>query len=200
MTTTYQQVRNMVRRELARLGHAVRRGVLGGGVSSAFLAKVAGAGGDDFENVETWQHFGFASRPPVNGEVLLVLPYGSGEGAIICAETDRAHRPSIAANEVTVYGYKSGAVQSVVYMRANGDIDLVAGTAGDVRVGAASGCEYLLLGATTMADIKAFADSVKAITPGDAAANAIALGVIKTAAIALSTSTAGWLCSIAKGK
>jgi hypothetical protein len=200
MSTTYQQIREMVQRELARIGHAVRRGVLGGGIGADTTAKVQGAGGDDFEDIETWQHFGFASRPPVSGEVLVVLPFGRDEGAIICAETDRAHRPSIAANEVAVYGYKSGSVQSKTIHRANGDIDLVAGTSRFVRVGDSSGCEFLLLGETVKADLLVAFDLIKAITPGDAAANATALGVIKGAFATLSTDTSTWLTSIAKGK
>lgn len=200
MSGTYQMVRQLVRQELQRVLNIVRRGVLGGGVGSSFTAKVQGAGDDGFEDVEVWQHYGFASRPPVSGEVLLVLPFGGGEGAIVCAETDRAHRPALAAGEVAVYGYKNGSVQGVAYFRSDGDIDLVPGTSQVVRIGGSSGCEFLLLGATTAGDIKTFADALAAITPGDAAANATALGAIKTAASLLSSDTSSWLCTAAKGK
>jgi hypothetical protein len=194
-----QQIREIVRRELQRFGLLVRRGLLGGGVSSSYYAKIQGAGDDDFEDVETWQHFGFASRPPVSGEVLMVLPFGRGEGAIVCAETDRAHRPSIAANEVSVYGYKSGSVQAVITMRAHGDIDLVPGTSQVVRVGDSSGCEFALLGESFESKLSALNTAIVALGAA-AGPDAAVINGIKAALTSFSSSSSALLASVAKVK
>jgi hypothetical protein len=142
-------VRKEVNRAVLRAGAVVRRGVLGAGLSSDSEGQVSGPGGDDFAGVESWQHFGFRSRPPTSGEVLLVCPYGRGEGAIICAEHDRAHVPSCAASEVVVYGASAGGAQALLRLRPDGSVWLVPGGASVIDAGAAgTSVDFALKGTT----------------------------------------------------
>ncbi|HHE71341.1 MAG TPA: hypothetical protein ENL34_03550 [Chloroflexi bacterium] len=137
------------KRVLALARNIVRRGVLGTAVDSDTTCQVRGAGDDGFDKLEFWQSYGFASRPPVGGEVLVVLPMGKGEGAIICAHQDRSQVPSRDANEVILYGYKAGAVQGRIRMRPDGSIRIVPGAGQTVDVGAdGTSIDFALKGTT----------------------------------------------------
>jgi phage gp45-like len=142
-----------MKRELQRLGRmvrgVVRRGLLDTAVGADSSCQVAGAGDDKFLGVEFWQTFGIASRPPVGGEVLAVMPYAGGEGAIVVASRDRSHAPAPAAGEVTIYGLKSGSVQGLIKMRSDGEIRIIPGTGKTIDAGAdGTSTNFSLLGTT----------------------------------------------------
>jgi len=149
MSGLLDMVRKEVARATLRAGAVVRRGVLGAGLSSDSEGQVSGPGGDDFAGVESWQHFGFRSRPPTSGEVLLVCPYGRGEGAVICAEHDRAHVPSCAASEVVVYGASAGGAQALLRLRPDGSVWVVPGGVSVIDAGGAgTSIDFALKGTT----------------------------------------------------
>lgn len=123
MTVT-ELVRREIRRALMQAGNVVRRGVLGAGLSSDNTAKIQGAGDDDHEGVESWQHYGFRSRPPTGAEVAMLCPGGRGEGAIAIAEHDRDHVPTCAAGETVTYGSSDATTQAELRLKAAGDVEL----------------------------------------------------------------------------
>lgn len=173
-------IRSEVAKATARAHAMVRRGVLGAGLSSDSEAKVGGPGGDDHEGIESWQHYGFRSRPPVGSEVLMVCPYGRGEGAIVCAEHDRDHVPSCAAGEVVLYGSANGTPQAEVRLGPGGDVEV---NGADVDVGATGGIN---LTPTTVVDIGGAGLSVDFMIKGT---TFILASTTLTAAIAAATTT-----------
>ena len=168
MSTLLEVIRKEVGRAVLRAGSVVRRGVLGAGLDSDSMGKVAGPGEDSFEGVESWQHYGFRSRPPVGAEVLMVSPYGRGEGAIICAEHDRDHVPSCAAGEVVVYGSGSGVTQAEVRLTSAGNVEATANAIDldpvtFVSVGAGA-TDMMLKGSAFILAMSTYAGSVASAT------------------------------------
>jgi phage gp45-like len=124
-------IRSEISRVVDRLASSiVRRGMIGTSPSSSAFMQVTGDDSSEtFESVESWQHFGFTSRPPAGGEVALLCPGGEGCGAVAVAEQDRAHRPSLAASgDVAVYG-KKGTGQPIILLDANEKILVTGGGA-----------------------------------------------------------------------
>jgi len=141
------QAQQAAERALERARGLIRRGVLQ--LEASYFCGVEAHDGETFNDVELWQQFGLASRPPAGGEILLALVGGRGEGAIGVATTDRAHRPTgLAAGDAMLYGAASGSDQAQVATRADGDIDVFPATPTDkVNIGT-QGVEAMLLGAT----------------------------------------------------
>lgn len=143
-----------VRREVARVAGsmrgAMRRGTLGTGASSSYTAQVQGIDGETWELVELWQQFGLASRPPTGGEVALAEVDGAGEGAVMVATQDRAHRPTADASEVVLYGAKAGGTQPTVRLKSTGQLKASAGgaTPGSIDLTAAGGVTIATAGGT----------------------------------------------------
>ena len=104
---------------------------------------------------------------------------GAGEGAVVVAEQDRAHRPAIAEGEVVLYGEKSTG-QALVTLRPSGEvvihaggiaggtitlsptgaITVVPGGVGLVVVGGAASVEMLAKGTTMVADMLILATGI----------------------------------------
>lgn len=167
MNTILETIRKEVRRAMSKAHEVVRRGTLGTGASSDYTAQVQGIDGETWERVEVWQQYGLASRPDTGAEVALIEPDGAGEGAVIVATQDRAHRPSCDAEETVVYGKKAtgqptvrlkptgqlvaqagGATPGNVDLTATGSIDLTPGGAGLVNVGGPTAVDFLIKGTT----------------------------------------------------
>jgi len=193
-----REINKRVDAAIGRLSRSiVRRALLASGVDATYSAQLEGDAGDVKNRHEFWQHFGFTSRPPAGGEAAMVA-FGAGEGAVVVAENDRAHRPeTLASGDAMLYAKKDGSDQASVHAKAAGNVDLNAPKT-DATVNVGGDAEFLLLGETVKANMNTFAEAVEAITPGNEAANAIALGVIKDAASALDTAIDSWLAE--KGK
>ena len=157
-----------VSRAAMKAGNSIRRAILSS-CSTDYVCAAKGPGDEPFVDVELWQQYGFASMPPAGGEVLMALPGAMGEGAIIVATQDRAHRPTPAADDVIVHGKKgtgqpeirikgtngaivitgAGATPATVTVWASGAIDVVPGTGAQVNVGSAAPVtDFMLLGTT----------------------------------------------------
>lgn len=196
---TWAHLHRELERVEARMRSVVRRGILTLAASASYFAQVEAFDGEVFDELELWQQFGLASRPPAGGEAALAKVEGRGEGAVIVATTDRAHRPSgLSEGDAALYAQQaSGGGQAQVHVKADGDIDLTPGTGQHVGVGGHD--ELLLLGETTKDDLKSFADALVGMPPtGTAVQNALALEAIRTAATSLSSSTSAWLASRGK--
>lgn len=193
-----EQVRREIERAAARWAGIVRRGILEQ-IDSDYYAQSSMSADENNDQVELWQQFGLTSMPPAGGEALLAQVDGRGEGAVAIATNDRAHRPTgLASGDTVLYAAQGGGGgQALLHAKADGDVDLTAGTGKHVNVGGDS--EALLLGETVTIDLKTFADALVSMPPsGTAVQNALALEAIRTAATALSGSTAAWLAAIGK--
>jgi len=136
MMHTVDIVERKIAKALQKASLSLRRGILKR-VNDSFFSQVEGYQGEQFDDVEVWQQFGFASRPPAGGEVLIVKIGNAGEGAIAIATTDRAHRPSdLGAGDVCIYS-TSGAGPKI-YLRASGDIELNCESGKTINVGSDS--------------------------------------------------------------
>lgn len=121
--SVYETIRREVERGLQRAGNHVRRGILSVAFGSDFFGQVRGHDGETWQDVELWQQFGLASRPPAGGEVALVELDGGSEQAVAVATQDRAHRPTTAAGEVVLHSEDDGD-QATVRMKPDGTVEV----------------------------------------------------------------------------
>ena len=125
--TLYDDITKEVRIGLRVARNMVRRGLISVAPSAAYFLQAEGHEGETFEDVELWQQYGFASRPPTGGEVALLEMDGGSEQAVAVATQDRAHRPTLAAEEAALYGAVSGGTQPTVICKPNGDVLITSG-------------------------------------------------------------------------
>jgi phage gp45-like len=153
------------------------------------LAGYAGEEGEDeqFDNVELWQQYGLASRPPEDAEVLTANLMGLGENAVAFATNSAADRPSdLVAGEVVTHGKKILTGQAQARHKPDGTLSLVAATGKFVEVG--GNAELLLKGDTVVSAMDAFCTTLGgAIDPA-----------VLGAAATLQAALASWKAS--KGK
>ena len=201
-------IRQEVQRAIQRADNVVRRVLITVAPDADYFTQATGAGDDVFDGAELWQQYGLASRPPVGGEGLMLCAGGSGEGGILVATQDRAHRPSLAASEVALHGPKASGSQATVHMRADGAVDVVPATGKTVNLGGdATACaDYLLKGTqfktnfvtTFLAAWKTALGTTTGVPldPDWIAYKASMLALVTT----LETAGAGWLSTTSKVK
>lgn len=114
-------IRMEVARALERAALIVRRGTVSSTGGSGFV-QIEGFDEERGDDVEMWQHYGFASRPPAGAEILTVKVGADAENAIAVAEASRENRPTLADGEVTIYGSSSGGSQASVKINASGEV------------------------------------------------------------------------------
>ncbi len=149
--------KDLARNAAAAATRIVRRGIIKG-VSAAGFAQVAGGTDENFDNAELWQQFGLASRPSPGGEAVVLLVDGNPDQPIVVATTNRTHRPALSVGEVSLHGELSGAEQTAVKLKADGDVDLYCWGGKYVHVGGPTGAEPLILGDTFVTNLSTFLD------------------------------------------
>lgn len=149
MADMIELARREINKAFGRATNLIRRGIITL-CSDSYFCQMEGNDGEIFDDAEYWQSFGFASRPPVDGEVLFANLGGHAEHAIAFASNDRAHRPSsLSEGDSVHYASTSGGNQSRAHAKADGNYDIVPGS-GTVNIGGNStACvDYLLKGTT----------------------------------------------------
>jgi phage gp45-like len=182
-------VKRMIAETAQRTARIIRRGIMRTGATSAFV-QVAAADGEQFDGVENWQQFGFASRPPAGTEALVLLVDGNPDQAVCTATQSRGDRPAgMAVGDACLFSAVSGSDQAAVKCLATGDVDVYCGTGDHVHIGGPTGAQEMLLGVTVRDNLLTFATACKASADVTLAAAATALEV---------AINAGWLAT--KGK
>jgi len=202
-------IRQEVQRAIQRADNVVRRVLITVAPDTDYFTQATGAGDDVFDGAELWQQYGLASRPPVGGEGLMLCAGGAGEGGILVATQDRAHRPSLAASEVALHGPKASGSQGKVHMKADGAVDVVPATGKTNNLGGdATACaDYLLKGTafdtamTTVLSSMIAAGTAWNASPKLLTDAAIYITLLAGAFTTLDAShTAGWLSTTSKVK
>ncbi len=128
---TLEALRHLVKPLAMRVANSVARGVvqLINDGKKLQLLQVGVLAGEDGDDAEHHQSYGFSSVPLAGAEAVLVYPNGDRSHPLAIAVSDRRYRPAGGApGEVTVYN-NAGAK---VTLRANGDIELQPGPLGKV--------------------------------------------------------------------
>mgnify|MGYP002639180476 CR=1 FL=1 len=109
-------------RDMAR--STARRVTMGTAASSTGTAQFQGDTDETWEGTEVWSQFGLFTRAPVGSEAALLELDGNPEGAVVVATQNRSHRPSAAANEVVLHGFKASGNQATLRLYESGKIVL----------------------------------------------------------------------------
>ena len=174
MSATAEALRT-ARAAAVGLARILRRGILGA-VQASGKCQVEAGTGENYDQAEHWQEFGFSSRPPAGTEALVAQAEGDSDDPIVVATNNRTHRPTdMAAGDAVLYSSAATASQPQVRMQADGIIKLlVPDAAGEVHV--VGDAEPLVLGDQIGADLWAFASSLAlAVTVANVATAATAL-------------------------
>jgi len=139
------EIQRQVHRASQRvLGGIVRRGLVALAQADGFI-QAEGYEGELFDELELWQGYGIATRPPAGSEILVLIAGPAGQSAVAIGGTSRADRPTdIEQDEVRLYGVQVGGSQAAVRMRADGDVDVDAATGQTVNL--TGGDEPIVLG------------------------------------------------------
>lgn len=122
-----------VQRQLRGVGRPVRgvvRSLTADGL--ALTGRLLARYGEDLDQVEVAQHYGFSSAAPADVEVIAVPVGGSSAHLVVVGELDRtgARPADLASGEAAIYS--SGGAK--VVLRANGDVEIQPGDGGKVYV------------------------------------------------------------------
>lgn len=152
------------------LVNLIRRGELAL-VSASFFGQLSAGDGEQYDDIELWQQYGFASRPPADSEALVANLGGIGDNAIAFSSQNRDHRPTdLDADEVVTYGPLVAAGQAQVRHGTDGTLDLVCATGKTVNVGGDTdalikGTTFKAALNTYVAAINTFATLIPGIAP-----------------------------------
>lgn len=163
---------------LRQLKTVVRRGVLRL-TASDYFCQVEGSEGERQDDVELWQSYGLASRPPVGSEVLWAKPGLTADSAVVFASQHRGSRPELEAGEVALYAEHGGQV----LCDEDGDVELTAKTGRTVNVGGST--DAMVKGTTLKVALDAFSDALAALTGAPGSPNEANINAIKAAGSAL---------------
>jgi phage baseplate assembly protein V len=150
-----QQLRHLLRPLKTRIANAIARAVVnvvsdGGKLQVVQLGLLEGEVRDDCER---FQEYGFTSVPLPGAEAVVVFPGGDRGHPLVVAVDDRRHRPRDGQpGEVAIY-HKDGAT---VFLKDGGDIEIVPGNGGEVRIGSASASDPVAL----KSDLQAVYDAI----------------------------------------
>jgi len=132
---TLDDVLRLMRPLTTRVANVVGRGVVLAVDASTKLqtVQVECLPGEIRDAVEHFEGYGMTARPLVGAEVVIVSLNGRREHAIALDAADRRYRPrDLVAGEVAVYNHTG----AKVVMKVNGDIVLVPGEGGKIRLSA----------------------------------------------------------------
>jgi phage gp45-like len=200
-----QTIRGEIAKQARKGAGSIRRAMISVAAGADYFLSATGLAGETWTELELWQAYGLASRPPVGGEALVVRPDSEGgEGAVAIATNDRNHRPSdLAAGEVVIYG-KSATGQPLIRLKPGGDIELIPATASFLELGSASPADFALKGTTFHTAMAAYLTAMAtAKTTWDGSSKllpdvVIWINAVNTATATLQGTIATWLCTVAK--
>ena len=141
-------INTAVDRATVRVSQMIRRGILKT-ITAAGFCQIETYDGEPHDTVELWQQFGMASRPADGTEAILLLVDALGEKPICIVTHSRSDRPpALAVGDAALYGkQESGGLQALVWTKADGDVDITAGSTGYCTLGGnASAGEFALKG------------------------------------------------------
>ncbi len=138
------QIRTLLEPLRARLHNMVARAVVQVVDDAAKLQRmqVGAAAGEDIDDGEHFQPYGFSSVPPKGAEAVVLFPNGDRSHPLVIVVSDRNTRPTGQADgEVSMY-HPGGAR---VHLLANGDVQIDCAPGGQVLVSdGAGGAEPLV--------------------------------------------------------
>jgi phage gp45-like len=133
-------VRRLLQPVFARVRALASRGVvqLSNDGRRAQTLQIIVDAGPPLDSVERFGEFGFVSRPPKGAEVLVICLGGDRSHPIAVATEYRDARPQgLAEGEAGLYSTSGGSVVARITVRADGSVEITAGTvtiSGDVVV------------------------------------------------------------------
>lgn len=132
------QIRRLLDPLRARLQNLVARAVVQVVDDAAKLQRiqVGAAAGEDIDDGEHFQPYGFSSVPPAGAEAVALFPNGDRSHPLVIVASDRATRPTGQdSGEVSIY-HPDGAR---IHLLANGDVQIDCASGGRVLVSDGSG-------------------------------------------------------------
>lgn len=165
---TFGQIRRILDPLRARLQNLVARAVVQVVDDGAKLQRVqvGAAAGEDIDDGEHFQPYGFASVPPAGSEAVVLFPNGDRSHPLVIVASDRATRlTGQAAGEVAIY-HPDGAR---VILRDGGDVEIYPGSGGEVRIGSAGASDPVALKSDLQAVYDAISGGVPVAMDGGAA-------------------------------
>lgn len=189
-----KMVRTVVGKQLRRLEHqvtgAIAKAVLGSVVSDGGTTTASATlrAGDDDDEVEVCEAYGFTSAPLAGAEGVGLTVGGDNSLRLLVCVGDRRHRPTdLAAGEVAVYRNAAG---HRFILKSDGSTEITTPVAGQTIVLKASGDVVITPGA-----------GAKVYLGADAAASAVALALAVKARLdgLVAALGAGWVVVPADG-
>jgi phage gp45-like len=146
------QVAHLLRPLQTRIANSIARAVvqLVDDATRLQLLQLGVLAGEDVDDAERFQSYGFSSVPLAGAEAVVLFPGGDRAHPLVVAVDDRRHRPTGGKpGEVIVYNHTGAKVR----LLDSGDIEVVPGPGGEVRIGAASASDPPAL-SSELADLK----------------------------------------------
>lgn len=128
-----QQLGHLLRPLRMQISNLVARGVVQvvGDGSKLQSVQIGVLDGEDIDDGERFQEYGFSSVPLAGAEAVVVFPSGDHGHPLVVAVDDRRYRPTgLDPGEVAIY-HKDGAR---IHLKANGDIVVSAKPGGEVFI------------------------------------------------------------------
>lgn len=154
------QIRRMIEPVAARVANVAARAVISriSDAEKLQLLQIGVLADETIDGAERLQEYGFTSVPLAGAEAVALFPNGDRGHPLVIATDDRRHRVTgLAAGEVAIYS-SSGAR---VILRSSGDVDVVAGSGGTVRLGSGAASDPIAL----KSDIDDIKSAISGATP-----------------------------------
>lgn len=130
------QLRHLLRPLSNRIANSIARAVVQvvDDNTKQQLLQIGVLAGEDIDEAERFQEYGFSSVPLAGAEAVVLFPNGDRAHPLVVAVDDRRYRVTgLQRGEVAVYS-KFGAL---IKLTKDGDIEVVPAPGGEVRIGGA---------------------------------------------------------------